>query len=121
MRRDRRSGFLRWLGFHPRRDVFERGGPYLVRGTEDLIPTGGLLDEYSPALFCTVRNSPTDGSGRRSLIVSFLEVLDNLDRAIEAAEKTTSASGLLEGVKMVSLQLTTYLDQHQCRRIPIRQ
>ncbi|BBZ09771.1 virulence factor Mce family protein [Mycolicibacterium doricum] len=37
-------------------DVFERGGPYLVRGTEDLIPTGGLLDEYSPALFCTVRN-----------------------------------------------------------------
>lgn len=37
-------------------DVFERGGPYLVRGAEDLIPTGELLDEHSPALFCTVRN-----------------------------------------------------------------
>jgi phospholipid/cholesterol/gamma-HCH transport system substrate-binding protein len=37
-------------------DVFERGGPYLVRGAEDLIPTGELLDEYSPALFCTIRN-----------------------------------------------------------------
>jgi phospholipid/cholesterol/gamma-HCH transport system substrate-binding protein len=37
-------------------DVFERGGPYLVRGAQDLIPTSQLLDEYSPALFCTIRN-----------------------------------------------------------------
>ena len=37
-------------------DVFERGGPYLVRGAEDLIPTSQTLDEYSPALFCTIRN-----------------------------------------------------------------
>ncbi|BBZ63297.1 MULTISPECIES: MCE family protein [Mycobacteriaceae] len=37
-------------------EVFERGGPYLVRGAEDLIPTSALLDEYSPALFCTIRN-----------------------------------------------------------------
>jgi phospholipid/cholesterol/gamma-HCH transport system substrate-binding protein len=37
-------------------DVFERGGPYLVRGAEDLIPTSETLDEYSPALFCTIRN-----------------------------------------------------------------
>jgi phospholipid/cholesterol/gamma-HCH transport system substrate-binding protein len=37
-------------------DVFERGGPYLVRGAEDLIPTSETLDKYSPALFCTLRN-----------------------------------------------------------------
>ena len=37
-------------------DIFERGGPYLVRGAEDLLPTSALLDEYSPALFCTIRN-----------------------------------------------------------------
>lgn len=37
-------------------DVFERGGPYLVRGAEDLIPTSEILNEYSPALFCTIRN-----------------------------------------------------------------
>ncbi|WP_326548813.1 MCE family protein [Mycolicibacterium sp. ND9-15] len=37
-------------------DVFERGGPYLVRGAEDLVITSELLDEYSPALFCTIRN-----------------------------------------------------------------
>ena len=37
-------------------EVFERGGPYLVRGAEDLVVTSELLDEYSPALFCTIRN-----------------------------------------------------------------
>jgi phospholipid/cholesterol/gamma-HCH transport system substrate-binding protein len=37
-------------------DIFERGGPYLVRGTQDLIPTSQLLDKYSPELFCTLRN-----------------------------------------------------------------
>lgn len=37
-------------------DIFERSGPYLVRGTADLVPTSELLDEYSPALFCTIRN-----------------------------------------------------------------
>ncbi|MET0898084.1 MAG: MCE family protein [Mycobacterium sp.] len=37
-------------------DVFERGGPYLVRGAEDLVPTARTLDKYSPALFCTIRN-----------------------------------------------------------------
>jgi phospholipid/cholesterol/gamma-HCH transport system substrate-binding protein len=37
-------------------DVFERGGPYLARGAEDLIPTSQLLNYYSPELFCTFRN-----------------------------------------------------------------
>ncbi len=37
-------------------DVIERGGPYLVRGASDLVPTAQLLDEYSPELYCTIRN-----------------------------------------------------------------
>jgi phospholipid/cholesterol/gamma-HCH transport system substrate-binding protein len=37
-------------------DVLERGGPYLVRGTQDLLTTSALLDEYSPEIFCTIRN-----------------------------------------------------------------
>jgi phospholipid/cholesterol/gamma-HCH transport system substrate-binding protein len=37
-------------------EVFEKGAPYLVRGAADLVPTSALLDEYSPALFCTIRN-----------------------------------------------------------------
>jgi phospholipid/cholesterol/gamma-HCH transport system substrate-binding protein len=37
-------------------DIFERGGPYLVRAAQDLIPTSQLLDEYSPEIFCTIRH-----------------------------------------------------------------
>lgn len=37
-------------------EVFEKSGPYLVRGSADLVPTSALLDEYSPMLFCTIRN-----------------------------------------------------------------
>jgi len=37
-------------------DIFRRGGPYLQRGTADLLPTAQLLDTYSPELFCTIRN-----------------------------------------------------------------
>ncbi|MEU0496999.1 MCE family protein [Mycobacterium sp. NPDC006124] len=37
-------------------DVVVNGTPYLVRGVADLVPTSALLDEYSPELFCTIRN-----------------------------------------------------------------
>jgi len=37
-------------------DSFERGGPYLVRGAEDLLPTTKLLDDYRAMIFCTARN-----------------------------------------------------------------
>ena len=37
-------------------DIFNRGGPYLARGAQDLVPTAQLLDTYSPEIFCAVRN-----------------------------------------------------------------
>lgn len=37
-------------------DTLHRGGPYLVRAAQDLIPTAQLFDYYSPQLFCTIRN-----------------------------------------------------------------
>lgn len=37
-------------------DVVGRGGPYLTRGATDLVPSSQLLDEYSPEIFCTIRN-----------------------------------------------------------------
>ncbi|OBF49606.1 MCE-family protein MCE1A [Mycobacterium sp. 852002-53434_SCH5985345] len=37
-------------------DVFGRGGPYLARGAADLVSSSQLLDEYSPEIFCTIRN-----------------------------------------------------------------
>jgi phospholipid/cholesterol/gamma-HCH transport system substrate-binding protein len=37
-------------------EILERGGPYLVRSTADLISTSEILDYNSPALFCSIRN-----------------------------------------------------------------
>lgn len=37
-------------------DIVERGGPYLVRGQTDLVSTAQLLDDYSPELFCAIRD-----------------------------------------------------------------
>lgn len=51
------------------------------------------------------------------LMRDILDVLDNLQRAIEAAEKTGGENNLLAGVKMVALQLNTYLEQHHCKPI----
>ncbi|MEM8865241.1 MAG: nucleotide exchange factor GrpE [Planctomycetota bacterium] len=53
-----------------------------------------------------------------SLMKDILPVLDNIDRAIEAAEKSgDDATGLLDGFKMVRQQLVTTLKQHQCEPI----
>ena len=49
---------------------------------------------------------------RREVLVSLLEVVDNLDRAIEAAEKNSSSTEgpLLEGVRLVHRQFLSKLD-----------
>ena len=49
---------------------------------------------------------------RREVLVSLLEVVDNLDRAIEAAQKSgkDSADPLLQGVEMVRQQFLSKLD-----------
>jgi len=51
------------------------------------------------------------------LMRDLLPALDNLDRAIEAAEKTHDVASLLEGVKMVSRQIEDVLQKHHCARI----
>src|ERR1700694_4545129 len=51
------SALMSSMGFgNTGTDIRERGGPYLVRGAADLVPTSRLLDEYSPEIFCTTRN-----------------------------------------------------------------
>jgi molecular chaperone GrpE len=51
------------------------------------------------------------------LIRELLPVLDNVERAITAAEQTSDADTLLRGFKMVAQQLEALLEQHHCRRI----
>lgn len=56
---------------------------------------------------------------RREVLVSLLEVVDNLDRAIDAAQKsgTVPDSSLLQGVEMVRQQFLAKLDGFGIRRI----
>jgi molecular chaperone GrpE len=53
--------------------------------------------------------------GRRSLIVGFLEVLDNLDRALEAAGDR--ADPVVQGVALVRQQFLTTLDGLGVKRL----
>jgi molecular chaperone GrpE len=52
-----------------------------------------------------------------SLLRDLLPVIDNIERAIEAAEKNADAAALLEGFKMVDQQLGDVLNRHHCTRI----
>jgi molecular chaperone GrpE len=58
---------------------------------------------------------------RKFAIIPFakdlLSVVDNLQRAIDAANQAEGDQGLLDGVKMVASQLEAVLSQHQCVRI----
>lgn len=51
------------------------------------------------------------------VVRDLLPVVDNIDRAIEAAEKDAAAGGLLDGFRLVRQQLTTVLSQHKCEPI----
>jgi molecular chaperone GrpE len=51
------------------------------------------------------------------LVRDLLMVVDNLDRAIRAAEENHDAASLLDGVKMVAEQLSNVLSQHSCTPI----
>jgi molecular chaperone GrpE len=47
---------------------------------------------------------------RREIISDFLEVVDNLDRAIEAGRRSSTADSLLHGVEMVQRQFLSKLE-----------
>ncbi len=51
------------------------------------------------------------------LMHDLLPVLDNIERAIAAAEKTQDVAGLLEGVKLVARQFEETFARHHCLRI----
>ena len=51
------------------------------------------------------------------LLRDLLPVLDDMYRAIDAAEKSPQAGGMLDGVKLVANSLTAALAKHDCKRI----
>ncbi len=52
-----------------------------------------------------------------SLLRDLVPVLDNVERAIQAADQNADAAALLHGFKMVQQQLEEVLKRHHCRRI----
>lgn len=51
------------------------------------------------------------------LLRDIVPVIDNMERALEAAKKTAEASPLLEGFRMVAQQFEDVLKKHHCVRI----
>lgn len=51
------------------------------------------------------------------LVRDLLPALDNLERAVQAAEATGESAGVVQGVTMVLQQIETALEQHGCVRI----
>ncbi len=57
--------------------------------------------------------------GRREILADLLEVVDNLDRAIESARQSASADALLQGVEMVRRQFLSKLEGFGVKRIAV--
>ncbi len=51
------------------------------------------------------------------LLSDLLPVMDNITRAVEAAEKNADAASLLAGFRMVGQQLESVLEKHHLKRI----
>jgi len=57
--------------------------------------------------------------GTRAVLAELLDVLDNLDRAIEAAGRSPDAGTLLQGVEMVRDQFLAKLEGFKIRRLDV--
>ena len=55
---------------------------------------------------------------RERLVLKFIDILDNLDRALDAAERTYVAQPLIEGLILVRTQLLQTLQDEGLERIP---
>jgi molecular chaperone GrpE len=56
---------------------------------------------------------------RERLLLRFIEILDNVDRALEAAEVSYAGNPLIEGLILVRTQLLQTLQEEGLERIPV--
>ena len=67
----------------------------------------------------TTKNIERRFDGRRErLLLKFIDILDNLDRALEAAEQSGAAQPMIEGLILVRTQLLQTLQDEGLERIP---
>jgi molecular chaperone GrpE len=68
----------------------------------------------------TARSLEKRFEGRHErLLLKFIDVLDNFDRALEATEQTYAGQPLIEGLILVRVQLLQTLQQEGLERIPV--
>ncbi|WP_102419050.1 MCE family protein [Mycobacterium sp. 4858] len=86
-------------------DIFNRGGPYLARGAQDLVPSAQLLDTYSPEIFCTLRNyhdiEPKASSflgGNGYSLVAHTEALSGLGLLANPVSAVATLASLVGGL-----------------------
>ena len=56
---------------------------------------------------------------REKLLLKFIDILDNLDRALEAAEQSYAGNPLIQGLILVRTQLLQTLQEEGLERIPV--
>jgi molecular chaperone GrpE len=56
---------------------------------------------------------------RERLLLKFIDILDNLDRALEATEQTYTGTPMIEGIILVRSQLLSVLQEEGLERIPV--
>jgi molecular chaperone GrpE len=56
---------------------------------------------------------------RERLLLKFIDILDNLDRALEAAETTAAGQALVDGLILVRTQLLHTLKDEGLERLPV--
>ena len=66
---------------------------------------------------CDARSPETSSGRKRAILESFLEVSDNLDRAVEAGRQAAAGDALLSGVELVRELLQSTLARHGVARI----
>jgi molecular chaperone GrpE len=54
---------------------------------------------------------------KQELLLDLLPVVDNIERALESSQQNSDLASLLQGVTMVSQQLLSVLNKHNCPRI----
>jgi molecular chaperone GrpE len=97
-------------------DERERLRAELEEATDQALRSRAELENYRKRVQREMEDERRYANMR--LIRELLPVLDNVERAIAAAEqKTSNDDTLLRGFKMVAQQLEALLEQHHCRRI----
>ena len=99
----------------PARSKSRNCGPILDDASDRVLRAQAELDNYRKR----VRREMEDERRYATLplLRDLLPVLDNIQRAIAAAEKSPGGGSLLDGVKLVAQTLEAALAQHDCKRI----